>query len=263
MSGIIAVLLGIYGVVMGSFVVCSVRRMRRSEKGKKKLGKRSVCEKCEKELKWYELVPVVSWVMQRGKCRECKSKIGWVEVLGEAGMGAAFVLSFVFWPFEFLGWVEIVRFGVFLVALVGMGILLIYDLLYRELPVKVLIFEAACAIIWLVLGFEGWFSVAKILSLVGGIFILGGIYFILYKLSHEKWVGGGDWILGVILAIFLGRWELALFALAISNFLACFLAVPMMVGKKGKSLPMGPFLIVGFLVVFLGQGWVLRILMIG
>ena len=228
--------------------------------GKKDLGKRSVCEGCGKVLVWWELVPVVSWIFLRGKCWKCEKKIGLVEILGEVGMGVVFGLSFWFWPFELGGWMEILRFGVFLLGVVGMGILLIYDLLYKEMPTGVLIFLNACAILYVILGIEGFFGVSEILSLLGGVLILGGIYFGLYKFSKEKWVGSGDWILGVALALFLGRWELALFTLAIANTLACFWAVPRLAKKNRESLPFGPFLIVGFLVVFLMQGWVMGLI---
>ena len=59
-----------------------------------------------------------------------------------------------------------------------------------------------------------------VLNLIGSVAILAGIYYLLYKISREKLVGGGDWILALAIAIMLGSWWLALIALFLSNFLA-------------------------------------------
>lgn len=60
---------------------------------------RSVCLSCSRQLTWYELLPVVSWTIFRGKCRTCKKSIGKMEILAEIGLGVLFVISYLAWPY--------------------------------------------------------------------------------------------------------------------------------------------------------------------
>ena len=67
----------------------------------KKISKdRSRCLSCGHELKWYDLIPVVSWVAGLGRCRYCKAFIGWTEILLELVMAGLFVASV-----AFLAWI--------------------------------------------------------------------------------------------------------------------------------------------------------------
>lgn len=88
----------VIGAMMGSFACCQVRRIWRKERGLKGLGKWSVCEKCGKRLKVRENIPVISWLVQRGKCTKCGARIGVSEFLSEIGlMGIFGALGYVFW----------------------------------------------------------------------------------------------------------------------------------------------------------------------
>lgn len=60
----------LYGIVIGSFlnvVICRIPR------GESLVKNRSHCEECGYQLKWYDLVPVFSYIFLRGKCRKCKA----------------------------------------------------------------------------------------------------------------------------------------------------------------------------------------------
>lgn len=243
--------------------------MRIREKGKRDPGKRSVCLKCGRVLRWYELVPVISWVFLRGKCRGCGKFIGFGEILAEVSLGLLFVISYLFWPEGFGGTAGIFDLGnlwglagflAFLALSVGMLILLAYDFQWGRLPVSILTFVNICAIMvvgsaWLG-GFLTDFSWG---SFIGGITILAGVYYGLYKISKEQWVGGGDWILGLGIAICLMDWRLAFLVLFLSNILGCFYILGFKaLGKlKGKQIAFGPFLIVAFWIVFLLQDLIL------
>ena len=78
------------GAVLGSFVCCQAWRIRYKTEGKKELGKRSVCLKCGRKLRWYENIPIISYILQRGKCRGCGEKIGKAEIVSEI-IGAVFL----------------------------------------------------------------------------------------------------------------------------------------------------------------------------
>ena len=84
----------ILGACFGSFLCCQARRLRLKEGKKpksKKLPARSICLSCGYQLKWYDNLPIFSWLLLRGKCRKCRQKIGILEVLSELGLALAFL----------------------------------------------------------------------------------------------------------------------------------------------------------------------------
>jgi len=173
-------------------------------------------------------------------------------------MGLVFVGVWWLWPTAANdgGAGMVVLLAVFLVMLVGVAVLFIYDMKWGELPVGYLTFCVICATlylslrIWWVFGVSQ-FSWGTIWSLAGALLILPGLYFVLYRISREKWVGSGDWLVALMVALVLADWWLALVCVFVANLLG---SVMGLVGKKRK-LAFGPLLIVGFLVVFFAQGW--------
>jgi len=139
-------------------------------------------------------------------------------------------------------------------------ILVVCDFETHELPVKILWATVIVAGIFRVVDTVWSFSGFDILSFVVAIGILAGVYYLLYFLSKEKLVGGGDWILALAIAILLGRWELALAELFGSNMLAAIYGMPLAVMKKARQVPFGPFLVFGFVIVFVLQGEILKFL---
>ena len=243
-------LMFVVGAAMGSFLVCQAWRLRYRATGKKKLGKRSVCLSCGKQLKWYDNIPIVSWLVLGGKCRYCKKPIGVTEFLAEILMAFAFLGVATTVDILSLSVMGYVIFAMLLVLILSLGFLAIYDAKWCELPQAVLIFSVICAIIltimqqWSLLSVTG-FSWGAILNILGAVAILGGVYLLLYLISKGKWVGDGDWILGVALGLALGDAWLALIALFIANFLGCIVMAPM----KLKRIPFGPFMVIAFVIV--------------
>lgn len=93
-----------------------------------------------------------------------------------------------------------------------------------------------------------------LMGLFGGLLILPGLYFVLYRFSKEKLVGGGDYLLTISMVLFIGRFELALTLLCVANLLALFLNVRKILRKKKTKIAFGPYLILGFwTVLFLSQ----------
>ena len=247
----------IVGAAFGSFACCQAWRIRLKEIGKKDPGKRSVCLNCGKKLCWFENIPIISWLLQRGKCRKCGKKIGKAEILAEIFGLVSFGL--ITWRFvneisadtvgatEFLAEFNWAGLVVLLGAIIGMIILAIYDGKWQEMPVGILLYTITMGLIYCVIMIlrEGflWQRVLDVLMCVG---LLAGTYYLLYFFSKEKLVGGGDWMLCLAIGLILGRWELALTEL----FLANFLGAVVMLGFKKKKAAFGPFLVIAFLVVF-------------
>ena len=257
------VFLFIIGACIGSYLCCQVRRMHLKEQKKKPLGNRSVCLHCHYKLKWYDNLPIISWLMLKGKCRHCHKKIGFAELLSELGVALAFLLlSFsldvtIATPLEWVIFVTTLFFTTIL------AFLAIYDGLYGELPSLCLALAIVCAAIILILkeytiisatGFSPELIWKPILSFA----ILGGLYLMLYLISKGRWIGDGDWLLGAAIALALFEPWLSLVALFLANFIACLIMYPQIKHKKNHHIHFGPFLVIAFVIsasfsnIFLG-----------
>ena len=255
MTDFLFLILLILGACVGSSLCCQVRRF-----SKKKKPKWSQCEHCKKKLTWRDKVPILSWVALGGRCRYCKEKIGVLELTCEIGGALAFVTLFLFWPIELGGTrgiadgdiKSVVLFVLALGFLSLLGYLAILDIRKREVPQR-----ALCELIvlgglfWILReAFYGGSMDTDVLSLLLGIVILAGLYFVLYKISKEKLVGGAEWMVGAAMALMLAKWELALLCLVISNVAAAviILNIKSFLNKKIEQVPMLIFLLLGFLL---------------
>ena len=291
---IVLVIAGVLGAIFGSFACCQAWRIHEKSEGKK-LGKWSECMHCGERLKWYDNLPIISWILLCGKCRKCHKKIGLSEFLSEVLMAAAFVLITAFYMpvsvsgqvITFDGWAALVMVPV-LLFMVPLAIMAVYDAKWGELPVSMLVLSNILGVV--VFGVRELVKLAgpcarygfyasktvcyaelsegakweilggDLLSLLIAIGILAGIYFAIYMLSKEKMVGGGDYILASAIALALGSWPLAIMELFLSNFSASIVMLPKSFKKenKGKPFPFGPYLIISFVVVFVLQNVIRR-----
>lgn len=238
------VLLFVYGAIIGSFLCCQVRRKILANKGKKekaKLGKRSVCLDCGYQLRWYDNIPIFSWIFLGGRCRKCRKKIGVAEILAEVGGGVAFLaVGMIFRESALTG--DVLAIFRLLVSLGFVSILeylAIFDGITGEMPIKALTILNACAIIEVILRERSLF----LSSVVAGV-VFGGVYYLLYKLSKERFVGGGDWIVALAIGLFVGDLYQAIWVLFLSNFFAAVVGL----ATKQKKLRLVPYFFVGFLV---------------
>ena len=216
----------VLGAVLGSFSCCQAWRIRYKVEKKGELGKRSVCLSCGKKLRWYENMPIVSWVLQRGKCRKCGKKIGTAEIMsevlggvfggmvgvkfldkimtGELGDGITKLLFYgntaVLGTAEL--WLMITEILLIVVIFTTMGIIAIYDAKWGEMPAKLLWVTVGLGVVFAGIGvYQG----NSLFDLGISVLLLAGTYYILYKVSREKWVGGGDWIFCLSIALVLGE----------------------------------------------------------
>ena len=257
MQIIFLIFLFILGACMGSFLCCQARRLhlRTDRKGNrsKSLGARSVCLSCKKPLKWYDNLPIISWLFLRGKCRRCGAKIGLLELFSELGTAIAFLTlgtTVNVGATDVLSWTTFVATIVLICVLVFLAI---YDGMCGELPTLFLVLAVFCAIA--VLYFKSWghyrifgFTWSLITDPLFAVIILGGLYLALYLISKGKWVGDGDWLLGTAIALALGSPWLALIALFLSNAIACLTMYPLVKGKRQKKIYFGPFLVIAFVI---------------
>lgn len=283
----LTIALAIFGLVLGSFAGATVWRLRarqllfdtkHGEKVDSKEWKRlqpltrqklrtdrSRCLHCGYELRWYDLVPLVSWLSLKGRCRHCRQKIGGFEPLIELAMATLFVVSYLFWPMPLVDPISIALFVVWLVASVVLVILAAYDLKWFLLPdslsLVLAILGALSVVLTMVQIGDVW---GPLWNAIGAVGILSGLYLVLYVVSRGRWIGFGDVKLGVGLGLLLGDWQLAFLALFLANLIGCFITIPLMaVGKLQRTshVSFGPLLIVGMVIAkfagFAILGWYL------
>ena len=269
---------GVLGAVLGSFAGATVWRLRArqlredvaagiataAEKREYRrlvqltettlTSDRSRCLHCGHELSVRDLIPLVSWLSTRGRCRYCHHPIGSFELLIELTTIGLFVLSALWWPFGFASAVAVGMFGIWLASLVVLVMLFFYDLKWMLLPLQLMAIYGILGLIFVSVRLStASVGSDEILSLVGALAILGGLYWALHRVSDGAWIGNGDYKLGIGLALFLGTWESAFIALFAANLIGCMVLIPGMASGKltrQSRVPFGPFLITGALISF-------------
>ncbi len=264
---LILVMMFILGAVFGSFACCQAWRWRYHATKQKELGQWSVCMHCKKRIKWHDNIPIVSWLILRGKCRNCGKSIGIADLLSEIGLAVAFLmLSWAYlvpvlnnWTLlslhpEFLA-IQLAVFVMMLMMLVVLTVLAVYDAKWGELPVVLLTLAILFGAIIFVLKMKevSLSDEADLLRSLGnaalGVLVLAGTCFVIYKASKERLMGGGDWLLALALALALADWWLALWTIFLANLLGDVIALPGAMKKKNHVVHFGPFLVVAFVIV--------------
>lgn len=224
----------------------------------KKIGKRSRCVHCSRELCWFENIPLLSFAALRGRCKTCKKKIPsdyfFVELFS--------ALSLVFVAAYFTGiganpW--LIGRDIFFIAI--LIVVFVYDLKYMIVLTDLV--WAAAAVGFLI---NYFFLGYNLFSLALGFVVGGGFFLAQYLVSRGKWIGGGDIRIGVMMGLWLG-WPGILLALFLSYIIGTLVMIPFLILKKkelGSQIPFGTFLAVGtFITIFWGNqiiGWYLGLL---
>ena len=273
------------GLCLGSFAGASMWRLRARQLVQDKLdgehinsneyehlkkltkasifGDRSRCLHCSYVLRWYDLIPLVSWLSLGNRCRKCRTKIGYLEPLIEIGVVAFFVLSYMFWTYPLNNGLEITRLLLWLIAGVGLAILFAYDTKWFLLPDRLnfmIIIIGAFSALTVVLGAQD--KLGALLGIVGSVLALSGLYWALYMVSRGRWIGLGDVKLGLGLALLLADWRLAFIALFAANLIGCFIVLPAMIMgklKRNSHVPFGPLLIIGFVIAGLAGNYLVNV----
>lgn len=241
-------LLFLLGLFVGSFLnVVTVRYGT----GKSMVTGRSMCFSCGKTLWWYELVPVVSFLVQRGRCMKCKSKISWQYPAVELLTGVLFAAVWLWVP---VSHISILELGYYLVMMALLVAITVYDLKHQIIPNAFVYTFAAFALAHaLLVG-------APLPTLLAGP-LLAFPFAAIWVVSKGRWIGLGDaklalgigWFLGLPLggsAIMLSFWIGATASLLL---VAASRAHARWVGSAHYSLqsevPFGPFMVIGMLIV--------------
>ncbi len=231
-------LAGIFGLCIGSFLNVVIYRLPR---GESIVTPRSRCPSCEHPIAWYDNIPLVSWLLLRGKCRHCSVKISFRYFLVELLAGVLSIATFFY--FQDL----VLYFAYFCFLIAPLLAVIFIDLDHRIIPDSIsLPGIVAGVLVHYLTAFPGEGSGALVDSGVG-ILVGGGFLFLVAfayeKLKKREGLGGGDVKLAAMLGAFFG-WKQVLMILLISSVLGSVIGLVVVSLKKNwhYAIPFGPFL---------------------
>jgi len=236
------VLVFLFGVVIGSFLNVCILRL---PKGESIVSVPSHCTSCGKRLKWWELVPLFSYLALRGKCSGCHSHISAQYPLIEAANGFLWIIAF-----SAVGLCpDLAVICLFLSALL---VLAVIDARTHEITPGINWFILALGVIRLIFRHENW------LNNLLGFAVLGGAFLLVWLVSGGRAMGGGDVKLVFAVGLLLGL-KAGLLGLVLACFLGAIIHVALMkLAHLGRELAFGPYLAAGFAIAALWGDAIIR-----
>lgn len=203
----------------------------------------NICDNCNSRYNWNELIPLVSFFLNRGKCKHCNKKLSFWNFLLQLISGVLFSLSYVNFGFSY-------EFIIMLILTMLSVVIFVSDFKYYVISSQPLIIFS---IIVLVLKFIFFDFKTLFISVCSGIFIfvfMLVIKFIGDQIFKQESIGGGDIKLSMFFGFVLGI-RLSVVALIIGSFFAFPYAIYSVLTNMQREIPFGPFLISGLYFVFL------------
>lgn len=234
-------LIGVLGLCVGSFLNVCIYRLPR---GESLVSPPSRCPRCGKRLRWFDNIPVLSWVLLRGRCGQCRAPISVQYPLIE--IVTALVWLLVAWMTP-PGWLLASR----LVLATALIVLFMIDFEHQLLPNAITLPGIVIGVAFSVVAPPG-----PVDSLIG-IGVGGGVLYAIaagyYLVRKEEGMGMGDVKMLAMVGAFLG-WRAVLLTLVLSSFAGAVLGVFIMAWHRGDlryALPFGTFLAIASLVAML------------
>jgi len=233
------------GLIIGSFLNSVIYRL---EKKESIIKKRSYCPFCKKVLSWFELIPLVSFIFQKGRCRNCNKKISWQYPIVELSTG----LLFLFLGLQVTGYrLQITSHGLqnylflafqfFVVSC--LIVIFVYDLRHYIIPNQVVYSGIIAGLLYQVyLLFLGNSSLVYY-NILSTIFV-GSLFLGLILISKGKSMGLGDFKLVIFMGLIL-NWPKILVALFLAFVIGALISIILIIFKKKglkSQIPFGPFL---------------------
>jgi leader peptidase (prepilin peptidase)/N-methyltransferase len=242
-----AVVVALFGLCTGSFLNVVIYRLPR---GESIVVGRSHCPACEREIAWYDLVPVLSFLLLRGRCRYCRAPISCRYPLVESLTAAVFLVLYLHFGLQ----AALIKY-LFLAALLVAATFIDIErfLIPNRLVVAGLAFGIAA----------GFFvhDVSFLSALLGAASTAG--FLLLVALLYRGGMGMGDIKLALVTGLFLG-WPMGLVGLFVGACIGGLVGIVLIVAKiKGRKdpVPFGPFIALGTLIALLWGSQILGLLL--
>jgi prepilin signal peptidase PulO-like enzyme (type II secretory pathway) len=240
------------GIFFGSFFLVLIDRI---PAGKSPFVGRSHCDTCGHTLGWTDLIPVISFVLLRGRCRYCRKSFSYMYPLLEVLTGVLFALTPYFLASSSEGIVNAfdirtLLFSLFVIA--TFIVIFVTDLRYGIIPFLVVI-----PAVILTIFYQGLTEPSVVIHSVLSAVCAAGFFLLLYLVTKGKGMGLGDVVLVVYLGLLLSFPGIVT-ALYIAFLTGAAVSLILIIGRhkklRGSTIPFGPFLIFGaFLAYFWGD----------
>ena len=222
-----------FGLVWGSFLNVVIYRLPL----RMSLSKpSSSCPHCNQKIKFYDNIPVLSFLLLRGKCRHCKGKISFRYPLVELLTAASFLLLYSQYSLSFFFFASCL----FACALIALGFI---DYYHQILPDEITLPSLLLALIYSLFRTDLNLRQALIGAVAGAGFLLF-IYAAYYLLRKQEGLGLGDVTMMLLIGAYLG-WRQSFFTLILASFVGALVGIFFILYKKKDfqySLPFGTFL---------------------
>lgn len=243
----------ILGSVIGSFLNVVVLRYNTG----RGFGGRSSCASCARTLRWFELIPILSFLAQKGRCTACGSKISWQYPLVEIVTAGLFLASAYHaissGDFTALHFVHLALMVSVLVALS------VYDIHHTILPNGMVASFAVLAFAYAFAPYGVFPNPSLVRVLIAGL-IAAAPFALLWGISGGRWMGFGDAKLALGIGFALGAFG-SISAIVWAFWVGAAVSIALMFYARFRlpgrarrftmksEVPFGPFLCVGFLIV--------------
>ncbi|MEX0934199.1 MAG: prepilin peptidase [Candidatus Saccharimonadales bacterium] len=253
----------VYSLALGSFINAWVWRQKQQDillesedlnnkdiiqENHSVIHGRSICTSCHHKLSAKDLVPIISWIILKGRCRYCHNRISWQYPVVEITVMLLGIISFLLWPWELNNLVGYLQVFIW-VNIVGVFVALsVYDFKWYLLPNKMMTSLLVLVVIYQGLRAVEGVSINEwlISPLIGGVgaFVF---FYILYLIGRGKWMGGGDVKLALVLGLMLGGISILVGLFLAFNIAAIASLIMIATGARSRKdvIPFGPFLMIG------------------
>ncbi|MBI4035283.1 MAG: prepilin peptidase [Candidatus Chisholmbacteria bacterium] len=242
------------GLAIGSFLNVIVFRTLH---GFSPFAGRSFCPHCKKQILWYDNIPLLSFMLLKGRCRQCGKRISWhypvIELLTAMlflwwYVGGRLVFGLVEQPYRTIQPIFWLVVGVGLILLTGFdwfyGVL--PDLIVGGLAVLALVYRLSLALVGIMQWQDFWLYV-----LMAGVGMVGWGFLVV--VTKGRGMGWGDVKLAGLMGLILG-WPAMVVAIMVAFLTGAVVAIILVGGGKkrwGETIPFGPFLIGGTVIALL------------
>ncbi len=240
------------GVIIGSFLSVIVIRYGSNETF---VTGRSHCRTCKSVIRWYDNIPLISYISLGGRCRTCKQKISALYPLIEVVTACTFAVIAInnSGSMLFLDSEHIIKIVLLWSIAAGLIVIFFYDVRTMHIPMMVVWYVMATIVIYILYKsflMHNTLLLDGILSAGIGGFVGFTFLYLLSTLSHERWMGAGDAYIGLIGGLLLG-WPAVIFFLTASFGIGALVGIILIFLKicnRKDIVPFAPFLIIGIVV---------------
>ena len=232
----------ILGAVMGSFFHVVATRLSNDESI---IFPGSHCPKCNHYLKWYENIPIFSYLFLKGRCRNCHSKIPLSYLVVEVVTGMLYAAIYHSFKFSF-------ELGIALVFVSALITVIVSDIEYMIILDEVLIFSTLVLALMYLFGKGIDVLAYHIYSGVGAFLSMYAIKWLGDRAFHKESLGGGDIKLMFLFGMVLGL-PMAIVTIFLATFIAFPVALLILFSDKENIIPFGPFLSMAAILVMVSK----------